>query len=307
VAGQVFEQLKAFGSYSFSKAHAAAFAVITYWSAWLRCYHPLAFFAGLLRHEPLGFYPAHVVVSDAQRAGVRFLPVDARTSGAGAVVEGDAIRLGLDYVHGWGPQHIEMFLAERQRGPFSSLADLVQRTGLERRHVEELVLAGGLDYLGERRQLLWDLAEAYHLARRPAGLPLEIPGERVNLPPMDAHTRMATTFAATGVSIEGHLTALRRDMFTRAGARSIGELPRLKHGQAVRIGGLIVARQRPPTAKGVCFLAVEDADGMVNVVVSPEVYDRCRPAVHAAFVLVEGVLDKRHKAINVVAREIVQL
>ncbi len=67
IAERVFNQLKAFGGYSFSKAHAAAFAVITYWSAWLRCYHPVAFFAGILRHQPMGFYPKHVVISDAQR------------------------------------------------------------------------------------------------------------------------------------------------------------------------------------------------------------------------------------------------
>ncbi|HJW83581.1 MAG TPA: DNA polymerase III subunit alpha, partial [Anaerolineae bacterium] len=167
-AGQVFEQLKAFGSYSFSKAHAAAFAVITYWSAWLRCYHPLAFFAGLLRHQPMGFYPAHTVVADAQRHGVKFLPVDLRYSPAGVVVEGDAIRLGLSYIKGFGPEQIEALDAERQRGPFTSLADLAQRTNLDRPHVEALVLSGALDYLGERRQLLWDIAEAYHLARRPA-------------------------------------------------------------------------------------------------------------------------------------------
>jgi error-prone DNA polymerase len=307
VAEQVFAQLKAFGGYSFSKAHAAAFAVITYWSAWLRCYHPLAFFAGLLRHQPMGFYPEHVVVSDAQRAGVKFLPVDLRYSPAETSVEGDAIRLGLSCVKGFGPEQIEALEAERQRGPFASLADLVKRMGLDRPHVEALVLAGALDYHGERRQLLWDMAEAFHLAHRPSELPLRSPDERVDLPPMDTHTRLATAFAYTGVSLEGHLTALRRDAFTRAGARSIADLSRLKHGQPVKIGGVIVARQHPPTAKGYGFLAVEDPDGMVNVVVSPDVYARCRQAIHGAFVMVDGIVQKDHGAINVVAREVTEV
>lgn len=319
VAGQVFEQLKAFGGYSFSKAHAAAFAVITYWSAWLRCHHPLAFFAGLLRHQPMGFYPAHVVVADARRAGVKFLPVDLRYSQAEAAVEGEAIRLGLSYVRGFGSQSdgernqaLETLEDERRRGPFTSLADLVERTGLDRRRVEALVLAGALDYLstgsrqglGERRELLWDIAEAYRLARRPRELPLRSPDERASLPPMDAETRLATTFAYTGVSPEAHLTELRRDAFTRAGARSVKELPKLRNGQKVKVGGIIVARQRPPTAKGVCFLAVEDPDGMVNVVVPPNVYAECRQAVRETFVIVEGVLQKEHGAIHVVAREV---
>ena len=323
VAEAVFEQLKAFGGYSFSKAHAAAFAVITYWSAWLRCYHPVAFFAGLLRHQPMGFYPKHVVVTDAQRAGVRFLPVDLRASESEVTVEDGAIRLGLSYVQGFGPQQIEMLEDGRQRGPIASLADLVRRTHLDRRHVEALVLAGALDYMGERRQLLWDIAEAYRLSRRPERglsrrperglsrrpdeLPLKSPDERVRLPPMSRGRRMATTFANTGVSMDGHLTALRRDAFTRAGTRPIGDLSEMKHGQRVRIGGLVVARQKPPTAKGFAFLAVEDPDGMVNVVVSPDVFAACRQAMRCPFVVVDGVVQKDHGAINVVAERVTEV
>ena len=118
---------------------------------------------------------------------------------------------------------------------------------------------------------------------------------------------MATTFATTGVSLDGHLTALRRDAFTRAGARPIGDLSEMKHGQRVRIGGLVVARQKPPTAKGFAFLAVEDPEGMVNVVVSPDVYAACRQAVWSAFVLVDGVVQKDHGAINVVAERVTKV
>lgn len=304
VAEQIFDQLKAFGGYSFSKAHAAAFAVITYWSAWLRCHHPVAFFAGLLRHQPMGFYPKHVVVAEAQRAGVRFLPVDLRFMEAQATVEADAIRLGLEDVHSFGPEQVALVLEERARRPFFSLFDLVRRTGLDRRHVEALVLAGALDYVGERRQVLWDLAEAYHLARRPQQAPLSLPAAdlHADLAPMDEQTRLATTFAFTGATLDAHLTTLRRDAFTRAGARPSRELRRMKHGQPVTIGGAIVARQHPPTANGVCFLAVEDADGIVNVVVMPDVYARDRSAAHGVFVVVKGVMQWDGGAIHVIAQ-----
>jgi error-prone DNA polymerase len=252
----------------------------------------------------MGFYPKHVVVSDAQRAGVKFLPVDLRISQSETTVEGDAIRLGLSDLHGFGPEQIELLEAERQRGLFKSLADLVKRTNLDRRHVETLVLAGALDYLGERRQLLWDMAEAYRLARRPREMPLHSPDERPRLKPMDKPTRLSTAFAATGVSLEGHLTSLRRDAFTRAGARSIKDLPDLKNGQRVKIGGVVVAHQHPPTAKGYGFLAVEDPDGMVNVVIAPDVYAQYRDAIHGLFVIVDGVLQRDHGAINVVAQEV---
>lgn len=118
---------------------------------------------------------------------------------------------------------------------------------------------------------------------------------------------MATTFANTGVSLDGHLTALRRDAFTRAGARPTSDLSEMKHGQRVRIGGLVVARQKPPTAKGFAFLAVEDPEGMVNVVVSPDVYAACRQAMRCAFVLVDGVVQKNHGAINVVAERVTEV
>ena len=120
----------------------------------------------------MGFYPKHVVVSDAQRVGVKFLPVDLRHSQAEVSVEGNAIRLGLSDIHGFGPEQIEIIETERQRGPFRSLNDLVRRTQLDRPHVEALVLSGALDYLGERRQLLWDIAEAFRLAKRPRELTL---------------------------------------------------------------------------------------------------------------------------------------
>ena len=304
IAELVFNQLKAFGGYSFSKAHSAAFAVITYWSAWLRCYHPVAFFAGILRHQPMGFYPKHVVISDAQRVGVKFLPVDLRYSHAEVSVEGQAIRLSLSDVHGFGPEQIEIIDTERQRGPFRALNDLVRRTQLDRPHVEALVLSGALDYLGERRQLLWDIAEAFRLAKRPRELKLVSPDERAALPRMDKTTRLSTTFAFTGMSLDGHLTELRRDAFTKAGAVSISELSKLKHGQIVKIGGLIVARQYPPTAKGFAFLAVEDPTGMVNVVLSPDVYAASREALHGAFVLIEGVVQKDHGATNVIAKTV---
>jgi DNA polymerase III alpha subunit len=134
-----------------------------------------------------------------------------------------------------------------------------------------------LDVLSLR--MLSAIAEAFRLAKRPRELPLRSVDEQVSLLPMDQATRLSTAFAMTGTSLEAHLTELRRDVFTKAGATSISELPHLKHGQHVKIGGLIVARQHPPTAKGFAFLTVEDPGGMVNVVIAPDIYARDRAAL----------------------------
>jgi error-prone DNA polymerase len=142
-AERVFRQLRAFRGYAFPKSHAAAFAVLTYHSAWLRRYHPAAFFAALLRHQPMGFYPAHVVVAEARRCGVEIRPVDVNASTVWAEVEGEAIRLGLAVVSGLGEGGGERVAQALRKGPFRSLVDFCRRTRLGRRAVEGQVQRQG--------------------------------------------------------------------------------------------------------------------------------------------------------------------
>jgi error-prone DNA polymerase len=328
----VFAQLRAFGGYAFPKSHAAAFAVLTYQSAWLRRYHPAAFFAGLLRNEPLGFYPPHVVVSEARRCGVEIRPVDVAASGllatvegqalSGAlstdtkcplskgagrrpVVEGQAIRLGLAVVAGLGELGGRSVVEARRCGPFRSLADFCRRTRLGRRAVEALIWAGAFDGWGApRRQLLWDLQAALDAAQGPPALALP-PGERPRFGFLSPHGRLWTEVAHTGVSAGAHVTALVGEKLRAMGVTPSGKLPELRDGAKVWVGGVIVARQRPLTAKGTAFLALEDEGGLVDVVLKPEVYEAHRKALRSPFVVVEGKLQKRGQAISVLASRVV--
>jgi error-prone DNA polymerase len=127
VAAAVFAQLKAFGGYSSPKSHASAFAVLVYQSAWLKRYHPTAFYAALLNHQPLGFWPPAILVGDARRHGIPILPVDVERSGARCAMENGGIRLGLNYVAGLGEAGVARLEAARQAGAFGGLADLCQR------------------------------------------------------------------------------------------------------------------------------------------------------------------------------------
>jgi len=136
VAAAVFEQLRAFGSYSFPKSHAAAFAVIVYQSAWLKRYHTAAFFCALLNNQPMGFWPPSVLIGDAKRHGLTILPLDVERSVARCTLEAGGIRLGLSYVNGLGAAATQRILAAR---PFASLADLCQRTRLPRAQIERLL------------------------------------------------------------------------------------------------------------------------------------------------------------------------
>src|SRR5579859_4491030 len=290
IAEGVWQMIANFAGYSFSQAHAASFAVIVYWSAWLRVQYPTEYFCGLLRASPLGTYPAHVLESEARRVGVQFLPFDINRSLAKATVERlppeaahptsaggaqsvvHAIRFGLDFVRGLGEERAQTVVDGRGARPFRSLGEFVKRTctpeiGLDRRAVESLVLAGAFDTFGERRQLLWDLAEAFEVARRPAPqLALDVPDERARMLPMTAEQKLMRAFASTGVTAGPHLIELRRDAFTRANCQPFRELAKLRAGVKVKVGGLVAdGLRRPPTSKGTSFLRLEDPDGMVDV------------------------------------------
>lgn len=305
-AERVFEQLRAFGGYAFPKSHAAAFAVLTYQSAWLRRYHPAAFFAALLRNQPMGFYPAHVVVSEARRCGVEIRPVDVTTSDVRATVEGEAIRLGLSLVAGLGEVGGQSVVEARRFGPFRSLADFCRRTRLGRKAVEALILAGAFDGWGvPRRQLLWDLQAALEAAQGPPALDLEAPQERVRFGFLSARGRLWTEVAYTGVASRQHLVSLVSDQLRRMGVTPSRELPQVRDGAKVWVGGVVVSRQQPPTAGGTAFLALEDEGGLINVVLKPEVYEASRRALRSAFVVVEGRLQRRGEAISVLARRVV--
>ncbi len=310
-AEQVWMMLKGFAGYSFSKAHAAAFAVIVYWSAWLRVHYAVEYFCGLLRNAPLGTYPAHVLEAEARRCGIRFLPFDIQRSPDLPAVErvrgGLAIRHGLGYVKGVGGEFAEAILAERARGPFKSLADFVVRLKPERRVVENLVLAGAFDGLGERRSLLWDLATAFELVKRPPGRPLlfDLPDERPALRPMSTTQKVTLTFAATGVTGDLHLVELRRDVFTRAGCLTLPELRRMRPGARVRVGGLVAdGLRRPPTAKGTAFIRLEQPDGLIDVIVPAEVYAARRPELRSPFLAIDGVVQRLQPVPSVLARDI---
>jgi error-prone DNA polymerase len=325
VAATAFEQISAFADYGFCQSHAAALARLAYETMYLKLYHPAAFAAALLDNQPLGFYPPEVLVWDARRHGVAFLPVDIDQSSSLCTLEGDppAVRLGLARVKGVGAAAAEALVGERAaHGPYRSLADCCRRTGLPMTAVEALVLAGAFDrFGGTRQELLWD---AYALAG--AGAPqrsskiaagssaagraaeLDLPEERPVLPPRPAHEQTLLDYAVLGFSLDHHLVAHYRRRL--AGLRVVPstELARWPDGGAVRVGGLVVCHQAPPTAKGFVFLTLEDEHGLVNVIVRPAVYARSREVLRdQPLVAIAGRVQRGDGPVNVLAERAVAL
>ncbi|HUL02859.1 MAG TPA: error-prone DNA polymerase [Gemmatimonadales bacterium] len=317
VAERVFSQVIAFSEFGFPKSHAAAFGLLAYQSAWLRHYHPAEYYTGLFNNQPMGFYSLDALGRDAKRAGVDLRLPDVNRSDVWCTVEGDAVRVGLGFIRDWSEETAQASVLERERrGDFRSIGDFVRRAppDVKRTAIENLVWVGGCDEFGlTRRELLWQVglwlppkADRGNAARgrRQLELPLDHPHEHLRFGGLAADERMLSEYAVLGFAASGHPLSLLRAVLPPAVVQS-DRLPTLEHGGIVEVAGLVVARQRPETAKGVVFVLLEDIAGMVNVIVRPDVYARYRVAVRGEpFLLVKGKLVKDDGALNVIAEEI---
>jgi error-prone DNA polymerase len=334
---RVWDMVKGFSGFGFPKAHGAAFGLLAYQSTWLRVHHGTEFLASLLDEQPMGFYPPDALVHEAQRRGIAVLPPDVNASVAGcAVVDVDdagtpGVRVGLGYVLGVREDDVTALVAAREaEGPFRSVEDLASRAGAGRGALEQLAWSGACDALagGSRRRALWELGVAPpgkrlltsvvgasgRRTRAELGTQLALPlgvGEAPALTGLTGWEAMIADYSTTGLTTAAHPLGLLREELGAKGMVAGGDLSRLAHGTRVRIGGLVVARQRPGTAKGVCFMLLEDETGTINLVVPPKVYERDRTVVRAEpLVVAEGVLERHASAggaINVVCHRLVRL
>ncbi|MGD8794287.1 MAG: error-prone DNA polymerase, partial [Anaerolineae bacterium] len=310
-AKEIWDQLAAFAGFGFCKSHAAAFALLAYQTLYLKAHYPAEYFCALLNHQPLGFYPPEVLVGDARRRGVDVLGPDVNRSletctlevgerGAGNQGIGNSgvgIRLGLGYVRGLGEAWQGRIVERRGAASFRDLVDFCRRTRLPRPVVENLVRAGALDAFGRRRDLLWALGG---LDYREEGLDLAVPVAPVALPPLADAERLAWEYELLGLAPGAHVMELYREALRKQGVLTSRELARRRAGARVRVAGWAVVRQRPPTARGMLFVTLEDEEGLANLVVRRDVYDRYRDALRNAPLLwVEGQVQREGEAVSV--------
>ena len=311
-AERVYTMIVGFSGFGFPKAHGAAFGLLAYQSTWLRVHYGPEFLCALLNEQPMGFYASDTLAHEAQRRGIEMAPADVNASEAECTVEGPAkVRIGLGYVLGVRRDEVEALVAARgERGPFRSLADLASRAGAGRPALEKLAWAGACDALGgSRRTALWQLGVAAPGERVRSGtqlaLPLDVPAAPA-LRTLDPWEGMVADYATTGLTLGPHPLALLRPRL--ANTVTCDDLPRLPHETPVRIGGLVVARQRPGTAKGIVFILLEDEFGTINLIVPPPVYERHRLLVRSEpLLLAEGRLERLPQAggaINVYVRSL---
>ncbi len=306
IAAAIFGQLTAFAGYSFPKSHAAAFAVLVYQSAVLKRYYPAAFFAALLNNQPMGFWAPAQLVADAQRHGVRVLSVDIERSRDRCRVRGGAIRLGLRYIDGCGPESIGRIERARHRRSFTDLRDFCQRTRLPRRLVEQLILGGAMDrWQIPRRSLLWQLGQLHYQEDE---LDLVFALDNVQLPPLTRMEALAVEERILGFSLDDHPLALFRPVLRTQGIRSSREVATCAEGERIRVAGRVVIHQSPPTAKGHHFLTLEDEHELLNIIMRPDVVERFRVLLHTGMLLVvTGTVQRHSGVINIIAERVVDM
>ena len=312
VAARVYAQIVGFSGFGFPKAHSAAFGLLAYQSTWLRVHYGPEFLCSLLNEQPMGFYPPDALAHEAQRRGIVVLGPCVLASGVECKVEpGGAVRVGLGYVGGVRAEDAAELVAERERGgAFRSVENLAARCGARSDGLGLLAFAGACDALaGGRRRALWLLGVAAPGVRTARGTQLALPleGEAPALPEMTAWQRLLADYGSTRITLGDHPLELLRPGLGED-VLSSRELERAPHGARVRVAGLVIARQRPATAKGVTFMLLEDEHGVINLVVPPPVHDSHRLAVRAEpFVAAEGTLERREGVTNVVVRAVHRL
>ncbi|MFZ0900160.1 MAG: error-prone DNA polymerase [Candidatus Sulfotelmatobacter sp.] len=354
---QIILSITSFALYGFPESHAASFALIAYASAYLKCHYLAAFTAALLNNQPMGFYSPATITKDAQRHGLKMLPVDVMLSewmctleavasgqwpvgsktlaaNAHATTSGTpALRLGLRYVRGLREEGAQALVRERTRAPFTSIHDLTRRVPeLRKDELTTLAEIGALNSVASsqfsvasksaaradsvpgarssqlhRRDALWQVERAV----RGCGPLLENlaePDLPSPLQPMNHEECLVADFHGTGLTVGPHPMAYRRDWLNAMGIRRASELRDIPSGKRLRIGGCVITRQRPGTAKGFVFLSLEDETGVANAIIAPDLFHSNRLLLASErFLAIEGILQNQDNVISVKAERVLPL
>jgi error-prone DNA polymerase len=382
---KIILSITSFALYGFPESHAASFALIAYASAFLKCHYLAAFTAALLNNQPMGFYSPATIVKDAQRHGLKMLPVDVTCSEwmctLDAVVSGQwsvaseagmarapspakaggtpALRLGLRYVRGLRDEAAQALVRERMLAPFTSIHDLTRRVPeLRKDELTTLAEIGALNavasteyrvpskispvpalelsraiektfviptperkqgaeesrysvlgtrYSLHRRDALWQLERAVR-GSGPLLEKLPEPDSPSPLQPMNHEERLVADFHGTGLTVGPHPMAYRREWLNAMGIRRASELRDIPSGKRLRIGGCVITRQRPGTAKGFVFVSLEDETGVANAIITPDLFHRNRLLLASErFLAIEGILQNQDNVISVKAERVLPL
>lgn len=306
-AKRVFKQLEGFGSYGFPESHAASFALLVYVSSWIKWYYPDVFAAALLNSMPMGFYQPAQIIGDARKHGVELRPVDINHSGWDNTLEDlsgkfHALRLGFRQVKGIRQEDMEILIAGRN-GLYRSI-NALRDIGLPEAALLKLADADAFRSIGlNRREALWEVSTK----DRPVVLfsgqaPPDSLDENITLPRMTESEHVVQDYASTSLSLKAHPLSFLRGKLEQLHITPAGHFTKLKNGDKIKVAGLVLVRQRPGTAHGVCFMTIEDETGFANFVIFEKIFEQFRKEIlQSRLVMVEGKLQVEGEVIHVIA------
>lgn len=310
-ADRCFTQIEGFGEYGFPESHAAAFALLAYVSAWLKCHHPAAFACALLNSQPMGFYAPAQIVRDAREHSIEVRPICINNSDWDNHLEKRAdgtlaLRMGFRQIKGMKQDDAEWIVSARGNG-YHDIPSLWHRAGVTSGALERLAEADAFTGVGlARRDALWQIKAI----RADTPLPLfnnPIDGEVINeptvtLPVMNLGEAVVEDYVAMRLSLRAHPVELIRPTLDNITPHA--ELTHVPLGR-ITVCGLVITRQRPGTASGVVFLTLEDETGVSNIVVWAKVYKQFRAVVMGGRLLqVSGYLQREGIVVHLIAQDI---
>jgi error-prone DNA polymerase len=314
-AEAIFRQIEGFGEYGFPESHAASFALLVYASAWLKRHEPACFLVALLNAQPMGFYAPAQLVQDARRHGVTVHPVDVLHSGWHSGLESGTahspqpqVRLGLHLVKGLSKDCAGRIAQARSTHAPASVDELARLASLAPQELRLLAEADALRSLsGHRRQQVWQ-ASALNTPAPPLLREAPVHEEACPLPPPPEGEDVLFDYTSLGLTLRSHPLALLRPRLERRRLQTAQALQALPHGRLVRACGLVTARQRPGTAKGVVFVTLEDETGTVQVIVWPRLRERLgRVLVESRLLAVHGQWQREGEVCHLVAGHLADL
>lgn len=301
-AEQIFNQIKGFGSYGFPESHSASFAILVYISSWLKLYHPVPFYAGILNSQPMGFYSPSQLIQDAKRHNITVLPICINNSHWEhdvEIVDGkQALRLGFCLIKGVSEHSTSLAIQSRKNTPFQSLDDIKQRRLFDNSELNRLVSADVFHQFEQnRRRAYW------HSLQIDDGLNTQQTHSAEfikDLTPVD--TLLLDYKNARGVSLKFHPMQLLRNTQPFSKCTVSANIFDKKNNGLIEVSGVVTGRQRPGTASGVIFMTLEDETGNINVVLWTNIQERFRDAILTGHILyIKGKIEHQDGVANVIA------
>jgi DNA polymerase-3 subunit alpha/error-prone DNA polymerase len=337
---RIYKTIEGFANYGFPESHSASFAILTYASCFLKCHHPEVFVCGLLNSQPMGFYAPRTLIMEAQQKGVEVLPLDIQKSSYDYTLEpsptkpgAHALRVGLRSIYGVPEKFFRIIEETRQQhGPFADMKDFVSRCCLPKSILHKLAASGAMSSFAEKtRELLWHL-ESLSLDQESFlwGMPKENFSKKKResqtdddddstLIPFESNwDQLRREYDTKGFSVHAHPMSILRSYLDEKSTRlqncklipyrNSQQLKALSHKQKVRVAGLVGITQRPPTAKGMCFITLEDEFGFMNIVIPPDIYQKDRQTIYnQSLIEIQGCLERVGDIINVRSLRVIPL